>query len=430
MRRALTSVLFVFVSSAFGQWADVKRLGSGGEPFVASDGTGNVYVTCHQPCQLFVSRDGGAAFQMVKQFDDGLGDLHVIAPGPNRMHVVYMFTSVNGLQVWNSSDAAKTLERGGSVKGPLDREWLAASPTNPLELYLNYSDGYIGGPKSKGVFLSRSDDGGKSFGQVSRIDNEPEGSYAVDPYLTTTGDGTLVGMWAASTDYNRIDAYKTATSSDGGKTWSNHQTLGNVRKDLGDAQERWMLGGITSSGKSTVVAWFMDYQTVSLGVTMSPLVVMYRVSTDAGKTWSPAKRITAMGELTEAIDGVKALKEADGKPVLYRQTLPWMTADPYGRIHVVYTDNRAGQGEIDGKPAAKWHVRYAVLDDLTKGFVPSERLSKDYVAGRPPLDFIGCAADKERVYATWVETPGAADGWRFSGELWFGRKPISPPAKE
>ncbi|MBX7132721.1 MAG: glycoside hydrolase [Fimbriimonadaceae bacterium] len=413
----ILALVFAFAACAiaFAQWPEIKKIGTGGEPYVATDGTGNVYLTCHQPCQLFASNDWGGNWRNVQTFGDALGDLQVIAPRPSTAFVVYMFTSVNGLQVWNTFDAAKTMNRVGSVQGPYDREWLAMSQAS-TDLFLTYSDGYIGGPKSKGIFVQKSSDMGKTFQDRVRMDNEAEGSYAVDPYLTALDDGTLVGMWAASKDYNLVDAYRTAVSRDGGKSWTDHQTMGTVRKDLGDAQERWMLGGICGSGKNVVVSYYMDYQAVTLEkLTNNALVVMYRVSKDGGKTFGSPKRVTALSEFSPSVKSV-------GEGVVYRQTMPWMAADPSGKIHLVYEDNRAGQGDINGKKYSKWHVRYAVMSDLDKGFTASERVSNDYVAERPPLDFICLAADAKNVYATWVEAPNAVGGWRFSGDLWVGRK--------
>lgn len=404
-------------SAALAQWTDIKKIGSGGEPTIAADNFGNVYVTSHQPSQLFVSRDWGSNYTKVQDFTDSLGDVQVLAPRKDMAFVVYMYQRVDGLQVWSTVDAAKTMTKVGSVKGPYDREWLTMSPAS-TDLFLTYSDGFIGGPKSKGVFVEKSTDMGKTWGQRVRADNEAEGSYAVDPYITSLDDGTLVSMWAASSDYNLIDAYRTSVSHDGGKTWGDFQTVGTVRKDLGDAQERWMLGGICSSGKSTVVAYYMDYQAITLEkTTNNALVVMYRVSKDGGKSFGAPKRITSLAEISSAVKSV-------GDGVVYRQTLPWMAADPSGRIHVAYEDNRAGPADVKGKKVSKWHVRYSVMSELDKGFAESERVSNDYSAERPPLDFICLTADAKNVYATWVETPDALGGWRFSGDLWVGKKPL------
>ena len=67
-RLSLLIPALALTAAANAQWADVKQIGRGGESTVASDGEGNVYITCHLPSSLYVSRDWGATFNRTIQF--------------------------------------------------------------------------------------------------------------------------------------------------------------------------------------------------------------------------------------------------------------------------------------------------------------------------------------------------------------------------
>ncbi len=423
----LGALLAATATSALAQWTDRISIGKGGEPTIATDGKGNVYATGHLPCGLFVSRDWGATFAPAKQFPNGFCDIHLFAWPDGRVNISFIKPGVSGLTSWFSTDNAKTLTEGKGVDGPLDREWLVGNPVNN-EVYMDYSNGYIGGPKSKGVFLAASSDGGKTFQERGRADNEKPGSYAVDPHIACSADGKIYAMWLASTDYNNIDGVGISVSTDGGKTFTNHQRVADYHKSWGDCQERWMLGCLAASGKDTLAVAYADYGEYLVdGETYHPLLAYYRVSKDGGKTFSAPKTVSSSADIVASIRGFNARKKDNINLPFYLQTLPWICADPSGRIHIAYEDNRSGQGEINGKAFDKWQVRFATMSDMSKGFGPSEQVSEDVLCNRPPLDFISCAADSKRAYIIWVETPGAAQGWAFSGDLKVARK-ILPSA--
>ena len=415
-------VAFLLPVFASAQWADVKQLGTGGEAFVAADGKGNVYVTSHLPAQLLTSRDFGKTFEKPFNFRNALGDLHVLTWGEDRLHLVYMYGQAEGLKSWFSTDAGKTLTEGQPYPGPYDREWIAVNPkTN--EVYLTYSDGYIGGPDSKGIYLASSNDGGKYFARRSQIDKEPAGKFAVDPYLVNTPNGRLFSAWAVSSDKDTIESYKFAMSDDGGKTWQRRQVIAETHKALGDTQERWMLGGILSVGEDTVICYYQDYNEVEVGGRKHrPLLTLYRISKDAGETFSEPRTLTSKTEIEKSIAGYDRGKKADKNFPIYIQSLPWMCADPAGNIHAVFQDNRAGQSWFEGEPLNLWSVRALSMEAGKDAFGESEKVSQEYIARRPPLDFMACAADATRLYIVWTESTNPKGEWEFSGKLMFGRK--------
>lgn len=414
LRTLAVAFLIPVFSSA--QWTDVKPIGTGGESFVAVDGKGNVYVTAHQPGQLLTSRDFGDTFGKPFTFKDALGDFHVVTWGEGRVHVTYMSDKVDGIQSWFSKDAGRNLIEGDTFLGPYDREWIAVNPkTN--EVYFDYSDGYIGGPDSKGIYFAASADG-KTFVRRSRIDNEPIGHYAVDPYLTNTPEGKLYAAWEVSSDKDTIDSFGFAMSDDGGKTWKHRQRIAEIHKKLGDTQERWMLGGILAVGEDTVIVYYPDYAEVG---SAHPLLLHYRMSKDGGATFGDARTLLPRAEIEKAVQEYVRKSEGENFP-LYIQSLAWMCADPSGNVHAVFQDNRSGQTMLKDEALNQWSVRYTTLAKGQEAFSESEKVSRDYTARRPPLDFMSCAADSTRLYVTWTESTHPDGDWEFSGKLMLGRK--------
>lgn len=426
MRRTAVFASFCLLSvSALAQWQDVKQMGDGGETFVSTDGKGNVYATSHIPCKLYVSNDYGKTFHVNHDLPDGFCDVNSAVGPDGKLYVVYLIPGPKGVQVVTSADKGKTISKAGRIDGPYDREWIVVNPVTN-EVGYNYSDGYIGGPKSKGVFYASSNDGARSFKTISRIDKEPEGSYPVDPYLAVGTGGRLYAAWACSYDYDKIDKYMFASSDDGGKSWKNHTTIGTTHPDLGDTQERWMLGSLVAVGKDTVMAIYEDYTTLEVdGEEERPLLAFTRISNDGGKTWSEARPSTPKAELESAIRSFRSTRARNSTVSNYTQTLPWVSADPKGRIHMAFEDNRSGQKNVGDKRVGLWHVRYAMWT-ADKGFGLSERVSHDWACWRPPLDFIGCCSDGDNVWITWTENPNKTDGWDFSGGFFIGKKVLKP----
>jgi hypothetical protein len=406
------------------QWKDRKLLGPGGESTVATDGKGNVYVTTHLPCKLYESHDFGSSFEPKMSFPDGACDMDVLAWPNGNVNVSYIKNGITGFASYFSLDNGATINQGSALSGQLDREWLAPNLLND-ELYMDYSDGYIGGPRSIGVFLGASTDHGKTFTKRTKIDKEPAGDSPVDPYLASSSDGKIYAMWATSKDYDTIDRFDFAYSTDNGHTFSGHQTLCTFNKTLGTTQERWILGCITAYGKDKILVIFPNYEKMTVdGKEYKPLLMYYRMSSDGGKTFSDPKLVSSKDEIEANIRSFAATKHSDANVGYYLQTLPWTCVDGRGHFHIVYQDNRDGQVSYNNDYFDQWHVRFATLKE-DSGFGPSERVSDDATCIRPPLDFESCSADDQRVYVSWTECPGFTSGWPFTGNTYVARRPLA-----
>ncbi|HVT13122.1 MAG TPA: sialidase family protein [Fimbriimonadaceae bacterium] len=424
MKRCLLTLLSLSLASvALCQWKDVQKLGTGGEAFVSTDGKGNVYATSHEPAKLYVSHDFGKTFAISHDLPESMCDVCSTVAPDGRLYVIYIRPGVSGMQVVTSSDKGANIEKAGALLGSYDREWIVVHPTTG-QVGFDYSDGYIGGPKSKGVFYASSSDEGKTFKTLARIDREPAGSYPVDPYLTIGSEGRIYAGWATTADCNKIDKYKAAVSNDGGKTWTNQTEIGATHAAFGDTQERWMLGSIAAVGKDTAMMVYQDYLSLTVdGKEVKPLLAFYRVTTDGGQTWSSPKPCLSPKEIEQTLHD---FLKAGGPSALvgtYCQTLPWICSDPKGRIHLAFVDNRSGTSKVNDKTVGLWHVRTATWDPAS-GFGASERVSSDWAAIRPPLDFLSCCSDGDNMWVIWTENPEKVAGWDFSGELYIGHKSL------
>ena len=415
---------------AFGQWDDVKRIGTGGETYVSTDGEGTVYISSHLPVQAFVSRNWGDSFGNAHPFPDSLGDMVVYARPKGKAIVTYMHpTGKGGMASFATSDYGQTWKQGTGIPDrKLDREWVATDEKSGAA-YMIYSDGYIGGPRSKGIFVSKSEDDGLTWKELGRVDKEAPGDFPVDPHLVNSSDGKLYALWTTSKDYDHVDAYKCAVSTDGGVTWTNHTTLGTVTTTVNgknmDNQERWMLGGLAAHGEKELLAFFVNYMPIDVyGDKKGCLVSLVRYSHDAGKTWSEPQTILNERELKKAATAYYDKRTSGDNFPDYIQCLTWACYDAAGHPHFVWQDDRDGQTMLDLKAFNRWHIRHTWSNKPGDPCVDSERVSKSVTCKRPPLDFICAAADSKYLYVTWTETPKATGGFDFSGEFWFGRKKL------
>jgi len=413
--------ILAITACASAQWSDVKRIAVGGQPMVVSDDKGGVYLASQQPCELRISRDWGDTWTEMHAFSQGVSDMTLAVWGSGRVHLAYTVAGVLGIRSHYSFDSGKTMRDGGRIDGGFDRARVAPNLSSG-EVHLVYSDGYIGGPTSKGVFAVRSSDYGRTFSKPNRVDVEAEGSQAVDPHLISTPSGKLYVTWGITKDSNRIAGLGFAHSSDNGKTWKGHTSVATFKQD-GDTQSRWMQSGLLSVGEDRVVVYYHDYSEVDVdGLKYRPLLLWMRVSEDGGASFSTAVPVVSMDEIRAGIKSHTS-NLVEGAPYgTYIQTLPWMAVDGDGGLHLALVDNRSGQVSVDGKAMTRWGVRYHHMPKGSREFGPSEQVSQPFAAVRPPLDSIGLAVDSKHVYVSWPENSNSVLEADYSGELYVGRK--------
>src|SRR6476619_6402699 len=95
-RFSLITLLALLASISLAQW-QTQKIGQGGETTIATDGAGHLYVTGHIPCALYKSEDWGVTFNQIKTFEDGLGDMFVMARPDGLVNVVYGRLRIDGI---------------------------------------------------------------------------------------------------------------------------------------------------------------------------------------------------------------------------------------------------------------------------------------------------------------------------------------------
>lgn len=166
----------------------------GAMPAVGPDG--EVYVTWPGPEGIIIdkSTDGGVTWyaEDIQVADNPAGD-HYVIPG---------------------------ISRGGSV--PVVACDVSDGPRRGT-VYVNWSD-WRNGPDDIDIWLSKSTDGGHTWSDPKRVNDDPPGRHQMFHWLTvdpTNGYLYIVFYDRRNYDDDRTDVYL-AVSRDGGETFSNH----------------------------------------------------------------------------------------------------------------------------------------------------------------------------------------------------------------
>jgi hypothetical protein len=192
--------------SVIAAWQDVRGMVD------SSDGA-DAYVA--------ISRDDGKSFtaerralaggdvcpccQLTMAFGDGttlLGYRHIYDDGRDSSVAV-------------STDGGETFT---SVARMPVKPWkIDGCPLKPTALAVDgdtvYAAAYSAGPEPAGVYLSRSDDGGRTFADATQL--HPGAAYSDAPCLTVGADGRLRAVWQAKTGGDRR-LYMAESAPDGG----------------------------------------------------------------------------------------------------------------------------------------------------------------------------------------------------------------------
>ncbi len=416
------------LSRLFGSSWTTLSLGQAGECFVATDNQGHVYVTGHLynggPNGIFyASSDWGTSFPISRQFGTACCDFQTRVGPDGRVYVVYMNDSITGMRCAVSSNFGASFYQDKQIlSGSYDREWFDLRGS---QIDIVYSDGYIGGPTSIGVYYSTSINNGNTFTGKIRVDNEVTGTQAVDPSLICN-NGTILAGWNTSTDSNTCAKVRVSRSTNGGISFQDHTTIGTFNGAIGDTQERWMAQiPMVAAPNNVFYVIFQNYAMVNVdGVNRKALLLYYRRSHDGGQTWEPEKTVAPLSDIKASIRNYEAHKVTTNAAIFpyYIQHEPWACIDLEGNVHVVWFDTRQGQNSTQN---TKWQVYHAQCSSSTDVWNQPDPIAPAFVCVMPNLDFIGCAGDSQYVYCAWIQRISqTSTSWSFYGNMFLSRRPI------
>jgi len=164
---------------------------------------------------------------------------------------------------------------------------------------------------------------------------KPEGSRAAqpnqaanfggrNPAITVDGKGNAYAVWfntTANIAPGALNGQWVSKSTDSGKTWTATEVAPMAPGTGGVARIAWSPGG-GPDGTVHIVSQGTDRPTIA-----SESDVVYKQSTDGGKTWSAPKLIND-----------------DDPKALYGQYIPMISVAPNGRVDVAWWDTRSDPG--------------------------------------------------------------------------------------
>lgn len=248
-----------------------------------------------------------------------------------------------------------------------DKPWVTIDGNNIFLTVYDYGS-------SNGLLFRRSTNRGQTWSNGVQFGSGGNGTF---PFRGL--DSTVFVGWG----FQNISLNK---STDMGRTWQGQRTVISCTWNPGSTP--WRLNNVpsfaTSRDRSRQYVAFADSRLMA-----SQLDVFFSRSTDAGATWSTPVRIN-----DNPVDTTK-------------QFYPWISVDPYDRVHAVWYDTRQGGGRL-----AEY---YSVSTDFGATWSPNLRASDTAVYSSTFIgDYQACVADSWQVSALWCDTrraPGNPDAF-------------------
>ncbi len=187
--------------------------------------------------------------------------------------------------------------------GLVQESFPATGPDGELYVaFLQFQGGFGSTRPHAGIWITKSTDGGETFGEQTRVTSirqipspiPPAGTAANDglnsfrtgtaPGVAVTSDGTVHLVWGEWVNGTNAEV-RYSRSLDGGATWSTPISMND------DATGHQFFPAIAADGNHVHVAWF-DGRLNPAGSTITDLQVFYNRSIDAGASFEPDVPVT------------------------------------------------------------------------------------------------------------------------------------------
>jgi len=360
----LSFAFFLAGSGSYAQWEPDVRLtnnpavsntSSAGVPCIAASGH-TVHVV------WFDTRDGNKEIYYKRSADDGSTwgeDLRLTNDAANSQYPSISVSGLNVHVVWSDTrDGSNAVYYKKSSDGGLNWEAdkkisngstdsyhpvVASSGSAIHVVWYDIRDG------NREVYYKRSTDGGSTWGDDKRLTNDPADSWY--PLITASASVVHV-VWYDGRDGNSEIYYK--RSGNAGVDWG-----ADTRLTFDAASSTWP--AVSASGTNVYVAWVDDR------IGNNNREIYYKRSTDNGLNWGEDIRLTN-DEHTSFSPAIAASNSC---------------------VHVVWYDNRDGNGEIYYKRSLDEGLTWEEDTRLTNNIYESEY---------PSLSFSGSL-----VHALWQD---------------------------
>ena len=255
------------------------------------------------------------------------------------------------------ADPVKAVEKGLDTHF-LDKEWMAADPTNPKNLYVTYTDfdssgdicGFDGGfPIQRlGIELVKSTDGGQTWGAPVKVSTGAESCTTTGAtqgsQVLVDGGGKVHVAWEQFTLSGTGSEIRIARSTDLGATFAASVKVADVNPagEFGDLQASIRINefptlAVDRSGgprNGTVYLAWNDGSLVAsdgfFGFPYGFTDILATRSTDGGATWTSPVRVNSN---VEPLSGPPAVKGRGTD-----QYMPGIAVDRNGLVGICYYD--------------------------------------------------------------------------------------------
>jgi hypothetical protein len=346
-----------------------KRAGitGGGDPWVAFDPQGRVYLSCLHGARtdtgertsgvgVYRSEDGGVTWNGPTMLPGRAYDRPVLVVGHARnaaqppLHVVASqgarrdFGSANPIAISTSEDGGNSFGEPVQVLfNNLNNNVRSALvlPDGSL-LAIFYDIGSLDGRRLEQfrVWSIRSTDGGRSFGPALFV-NENAGGDQVD--VAGDSSGKLFAAWDVIRGPRTGRGVFFAKSEDGGRRWTAPTRLA----DTADGDRQQHVPTVAAAADGTIATFWVDYRNDPRGECSD---VYFRASLDTGATWLPSERLSTKPSCPRTSGNT--VPRVDGKPMEVDRR--WTEGGDYhglvageqGRFHAAWSDSSTGVFQI------------------------------------------------------------------------------------